>query len=104
MEQTNITDQKIPWVLVSSFKDTTNMHDLEKITPLIGKLIDDWHADGKIMWSGAFSDNKTSMAVFEGTAQEAKMFYEKYGKICSGILDYHMLQWDAMPLLSILSR
>jgi hypothetical protein len=55
------------------------------------------------MWSGAFNDNVTGMAIFEGTEKEANEFYAKYDKICSGILKYTMYQWDAMPILSILS-
>jgi hypothetical protein len=43
------------------------------------------------------------MAIFEGTEKEANEFYAKYDKICSGILKYTMYQWDAMPILSILS-
>ena len=50
------------------------------------------------MWSGAFNDNATSMTVFEGTEQEANEFYDKYDKICSGVLEYSMYQWDAMPI------
>jgi urate oxidase len=43
------------------------------------------------------------MAVFDATKQEANEFYDKYDKICSGILEYTMYQWDAMPILSLLS-
>ena len=56
------------------------------------------------MWSGAFNDNATGMAVFEATEQEANEFYDKYDRICSGILEYSMYQWDAMPILSVLSK
>lgn len=55
------------------------------------------------MWSGAFSDNTTGMAVFEATEKEANEFYAKYDKICSGVLKYTMYRWDAMSILSILS-
>lgn len=95
--------QRKPWVLISVFKDNTNPDDLSRITPLIQELIDTWQSTGKIMWSGAFSDNTTGMAVFEGTEQEANEFYAKYDNVCSGILKYSMYQWDAMPILSILS-
>lgn len=96
--------QKKPWVLISVFKYDTNPDDLFRITPQIQQIIDDWQSSGKIMWSGAFSDNATGMAVFEGTEQEANEFYAKYDKICSGILKYTMYQWDAMPILSVLSN
>lgn len=97
-------DQKRPWVLISIFKNDTNLNDLSRITPQIQQIIDDWQSTGKIMWSGAFNDNATGMAVFEGTEQEANDFYAKYDKVCSGILKYTMYQWDAMPILSILSN
>lgn len=96
--------QKNPWVLVSVFNENTNPDDISRITPQIQQIIDDWQSSGKIMWSGAFSDNATGMAVFEATKQEADEFYAKYDKICSGILKYTMHQWDAMPILTILSN
>lgn len=92
-----------PWVIISVFKKNTNSNDLQRISLQIQNLIDEWQSTGKIMWSGAFSDNQTGMAVFEGIEQEANEFYQKYDKICSGILEYSMYQWDAMPILSILS-
>ena len=95
--------QKKPWVLISVFKENTNPNDLTRITPQIQDIIDDWQSTGKIMWSGAFNDNATGMAVFDATEQEANEFYNKYDQICSGILDYTMYQWDAMPILSLLS-
>lgn len=92
-----------PWVIISVFKKNTNPNNLQRITPQIQNLVDEWQSTGKIMWSGAFNDNQTGMAVFEGTEQEANEFYQKYDKICSGILEYSIHQWDAMPILSILS-
>ena len=92
-----------PWVIISVYKDNTNLQELEKITPQIQNLVDEWQSKGKIMWSGAFNDNQTGMAVFEATKQEADEFYQKYDNICSGILEYSIYQWDAMPILSILS-
>ena len=35
---------------------------------------------------------------------KAKEFFKKYENICSDILTYHLYQWDAMPILSILSK
>ena len=92
-----------PWVIISVYKDNTNSQELEKITPQIQNLVDEWQSQGKIMWSGAFNDNKTGMAVFEATEQEANEFYKKYDQICSGVLEYSLSQWDAMPILSFLS-
>lgn len=92
-----------PWVIISVYKDNTNSQELEKITPQIQNLVDEWQSKDKIMWSGAFNDNKTGMAIFEATNKDANELYQKYDKICSGILEYSMYQWDAMPILSILS-
>lgn len=93
-----------PWVLVSSTKKDTAPQDLEKISSPVALLVDEWQSQGRIMWSGAFDNQVSSMAVFEATEQEAKEFFKKYENICSGILTYEMYQWDAMPILSILSK
>ena len=103
-QQEQVLQETRPWVLISVYRDNTNPNDLQRISPQIQNLIDEWQSTGKIMWSGAFSDNKTGMAVFEGTENEANEFYQKYDKICSGILEYSMHQWDAMPILSLLSK
>ena len=104
MSQQEQVQETRPWVLISVYRDNINTNDLQRISPQIQNLIDEWQSAGKIMWSGAFSDNKTGMAVFEGTENEANEFYQKYDKICSGILEYSMYQWDAMPILSLLSK
>jgi len=93
-----------PWVLVSSINKDTNIQDLQSISPQVSVLVDEWHSKGRIMWSGAFDNNVSSMAVFEATEQEAKEFFKKYEDICLGILTFEMYQWDAMPLLSVLSK
>lgn len=97
-------EEPTPWILVTSIKDDTNPQDVDRITPQISGIIDEWHAKGKMIWSGGLDDEKTGIAVFEGTKPEAEMLYKKYDKICSGILNYHMYQWDAMPILSILQN
>lgn len=104
MSQETILANVKPWVLVSSLKENTSEQELERITPAISELIDQWHSKGRIMWSGAFNDNKTGMAVFEATENEANDFYAKYDKVCSEVLDYNLYQWDAMPILSLLSK
>ena len=93
-----------PWVIITVFKENTNLNDLQRISPQIQNLVDEWQSQEKMLWSGAFNDDATSMTVFEGTEQEANEFYSKYDKICSGILQYSMYQWDAMPILSVLSK
>ena len=93
-----------PWVLVSSFKETTNEQDLQRITSEISNLIDEWQSKGRMIWSGPLDNNHTGMAVFEASDEEAKLLFSQYDKICSNVLDYHLYQWDAMPILSILSK
>lgn len=74
------------------------------ITPQVTVLVDEWQSQGRIMWSGAFDIEQSSMPVFEATEDEAKGFFKKYENICSGVLNYYLHQWDAMPILSILSK
>ncbi len=92
-----------PFVLVSNIRDDANPQDLERIAPQVATLVDEWQSKGRIMWSGAFDNETSSMAVFEATEQEAKELFAKYEKICSGVLNYYLYQWDAMPILSLLS-
>ena len=103
MSQQELQETK-PWVIITVFKEDTNANDLQRISPQIQSLVDEWQDKGRMIWSGAFNDNATGMAIFEGTEQEANEFYGKYDKICSGVLEYSMYQWDAMPVLSVLSR
>ncbi len=100
----NQQDEAKPWALVSNIKDDANQLDLERIIPQVSKLVDEWQSQGKIMWSGAFDNEVSSMAVFEATEYEAREFFKKYEIICSDVLNYHLYQWDAMPILSVLSR
>ena len=93
-----------PWVLVSNIKEDTNSLDLEMIAPQVAALLDEWQSNGRIMWSGGFDNEQSSMAVFEATEDEAKEFFKKYENICSGVLNYYLHQWDAMPILSVLSK
>ena len=92
-----------PWVLISNIKDDADMQALDDIAPQVSSLVDEWHGQGRIMWSGAFDNQVSSMAVFEATKDEADEFFKKYDKICSGVLEYTMYEWDAMPILSFLS-
>ncbi len=93
-----------PWVLLSSLRDDTNPSDVERLVPQIQALVDDWQSAGKIMWSGPLDNEKSGMAIFEAEEHDAKDIFNKYNKICNGILDCYLYQWDAMPLLSVLSR
>ncbi len=99
---TETVSEKKLWVLISSLKDDTKGIDLQMVAPSVIELIDEWQSAGKFIWSGPFNDNKTGMAVFEATEEESNRFYDKYDKICSGVLSYHLHQWDSLPFLSML--
>lgn len=96
--------EKNCWVLVSVLKEDATQEDLERITPAVKEMVDKWHAQGKIMWSGSFDDVNTGMAVFEATKKEANSFYEKYRTACSDVLESSLHSWNAMPLLSLISN
>jgi len=81
-----------------------NPHDAEIAVTDLGILVDEWHSQGKIMWSGAFDDNKTSMTIFEATDNEASDLFAKYNQASNKVVDSYIYQWDAMPILSLLSR
>jgi hypothetical protein len=93
-----------PWVLVTNVKEDINQQDLEHIAPQVSALVDEWQSQGKMMWSGPFDNENSSMAVFEATENEAKEFFKKYDDVCSKVLTSHLYQWGAMPLLSVLSK
>lgn len=99
---TETVSEKKLWVLVSSLDQNTKEEDLQRITPSVIELVDEWQSTGKFIWSGPFNDNKTGMAIFEATEEESNIFYDKYDKICSGILEYHLYQWESIPFLSML--
>ncbi|MDE1728616.1 MAG: hypothetical protein KGI02_06410 [Thaumarchaeota archaeon] len=97
-----IIKQNRTWVLMSQLRDNTTKEDLEKITPSIIELVDKWQSKGKFIWSGPLSDEKTGMAIFEATEEEAQEFHEEYGRICSEMLDHSLYQWESIPFLSML--
>ena len=99
-----MSTQLKPWVIVSSIGKNTSEQDIERIKPKILSLVDNWQSNGKIMWSGSFNDQPSSMAVFEATDDEANKFYKEYSKACEDLLVHYLYQWDAMPLLSVLSK
>ena len=90
-------------MLISVVKDGTTPEEMEAMVPRVKEIIDEWHSQGRIMWSGSFDDDATGMAVFEATRHEADEFFKKYDDACSGKLEYSMYGWDAMPVLSLLS-
>ena len=97
-------NNKEPYVLVSVFKEDAKPESVVQSGPAISSIIDDWHSSGKMIWSGSFDDDKTSMSVIEATKPEAEEFYTKYSDATNSFLATYMYQWDAMPLLSLLGR
>ena len=93
-----------PWVLVTNVKEDINQQDIGNVAPQVSFLIDEWQSRGRIMWSGPFDNEASSMAVFEATEAEAQEFFKKYEDACSKVLTSHLYQWDAMPLLSVLAK
>ncbi len=100
--QTALLQEKKLWVIVNTLKENVSDAELEHVSSSMKELIDDWHSQQRFVWSGSLDDNKTGMAIFEGTDEEAKEFFEKNKKACSGVLDSSLQQWNAMPFLSLL--
>lgn len=94
--------EKSCWILVSVLKENATNEDLERIVPAVKEMVDKWHQQGRIMWSGSFDEADTGMAVFEATKKEADEFYEKYRTACSDVLESSLHSWNAMPLLSLI--
>ena len=99
-----MSDQIKPWVIVSSMGKDTSEEDIDRIRPRILSLVDNWQSSNRTMWSGAFNNHPSSMAVFEATDEEANKFYQEYSKACENLLVHYLYQWDAMPILSVLSK
>ncbi len=100
MSQTEVK----PWVIISNVKDDPDAERMQNLPSQVASLVDDWQSRGRIMWSGPFDNEASSMAVFEATEPEAREFFAKYDRYCSGVLEYSMYQWDAMPILSVLAE
>jgi uncharacterized protein YciI len=90
VSQVTETIPQAMWVLVSSIHYNTKEEDLIKIAPQVIQLVDQWQSKGRFIWSGPLNDNKTGIAIFEGTKKDADRFYERYDSICSGILSFEM--------------
>tara|TARA_Y100000590_G_scaffold220565_1_gene249604 strand:- start:1442 stop:1744 length:303 start_codon:yes stop_codon:yes gene_type:complete len=97
-----MADGNSPYVLVSVFKDDAKEQDVAGATGKLTAIIDDWSAQGNMIWSGPFDDNKTSMSVIEGDKTSVEKFFNTYNDASKSFLNSYMYQWDAMPLLSII--
>lgn len=102
MSQTTKNSEKKVWVLVSSLKENVKQEELDQIAPKVSSLVDQWHYEGKFVWSGPLDNNKTGMAVFEATLDEAKKMSEENNAIASKVLDSYLYEWESLPFLSIL--
>jgi hypothetical protein len=91
------------WVLVSSLKENTKQEDLDRITPQVSNLVDEWHSRGKFIWSGPLDNNKTGLAIFEGEEKEANQLLDEHKHASLDVLDSYLYQWDALPFLSLLN-
>lgn len=103
MSQTLETENKKLWVLVSSLKETATSDDLQRITPSVSALFDQWYSRGKFVLSGPLDNNTTGLAIFEATENEAKQLLEEQKRASSDALDSYIYQWDALPFLSLLN-
>jgi len=98
---TQNTEKKL-WVLVSSLKEDAGDKDLEVITPKVSSIVDKWHSEGKFVLSGPLDNQKTGLAVFEATSDEAKKMKQENDSATSAVLDSYLYEWEALPFLSLL--
>ena len=92
------------WVLVSNMDQTAKREDVPAVVAKITARVDEWQSQGRIMLSGPFDNETSSMTVVAATQTEAAGLFERWQRICSGFLVSEMYRWDAMPILSVLSR
>ncbi len=96
------TEKKL-WVLVSSLKEEASDKDLETVAPKVSSIVDKWHSEGKFIWSGPLDNQKTGLAVFEATPDEARKMKQENDSATSKVLDSYLYEWEALPFLSILN-
>ncbi len=92
-----------PWVMLGTAKEGADPGNAEGIATAVRSIIDDWHSAGRMMWSGALGNGTSGMAVFEATRGDAEAVFQRYRDACGESLDCFLYEWDAMPLLSLLS-
>ena len=99
-----VIDERKLWVIISTRKKDPAEGELEIIKPMIEKLNGQQFEKGDFIWAGGFDDEQTSMAIFEGTEEKAKKYFESYFEVCAGSLVTNIHRWDALPLFTILER
>ena len=98
------SEEKLPQVIVSVFREGINPQDVEQATGKITAMIDEWNVRGNMIWTGAFNNGKSAMSVIEASKIDAESFFNSYKDVCKSFLDAYMYQWDAMPVLSLLGK
>ena len=98
------SEEKLPHVIVSAFKENANQQDVEQAAVKITAMIDEWNVQGNMIWTGSFNDGKSAMSVIEASETDASTFFRIYNDVCKSFLDAYMYQWDAMPILSLLGQ
>ena len=98
------SEEKSPYVIVSTFKEGANPQNIEQATSKIAAMIDEWNVRGNMIWTGSFNDGKSAMSVIEASEADASTFFNSYNDVCKSFLDAYMYQWDAMPVLSLLGQ
>lgn len=101
--QTQNAGETIPWVMLGSAKEGADPANAAGIASAVRSIIDDWHSAGRIMWSGSLGNGRSGMAVFEATRGDAEALFQRYRGACGESLDCFLYEWDAMPILSLLS-
>ena len=101
--QTQNAGETTPWVMLGSAKDGASPGNAAGIAAAVASIVDDWHSAGRIMWSGSLGNGRSGMAVFEATRGDAEAVFQKYRDACGESLDCFLYEWDAMPILSLLS-
>ena len=91
------------WAIVSSIDQNAKPEEVPVITSRITALVDEWHAQGRIMLSGPFDNETSSMTVVSASTKQAQDLFKQWNDICDGFLVSEMYRWDAMPILSVLA-
>ena len=91
------------WVLVSSISEDAKAEEVPSVLSGITSLVDKWHSQGRIMLSGPFDNETSSMTIVAASPKEAQDLFRQWNEICSGFLTSEMYKWDAMPILSVLA-
>ena len=65
------SEEKLPHVIVSTFKKGANPQDVKQAASKITAMIDEWNVRGNMIWTGSFNDGKSAMSVIEASEADA---------------------------------